>query len=82
MKNTTNDTEIKIEHLESARESIRATIESIKRQMLDLSARLREKQIEERDISIRLINAHYADAPQPDIARGGGIGDEIHARSL
>jgi len=61
MHTTINSTDI--EHLESARESIRATIESVTSQMLDCSARLRDLREAERDLTIRLINAHSTPAP-------------------
>lgn len=48
-----------IENLELAQHKNREAVASIKSQMLDLSARLRELRLEEGAITIRLINAHF-----------------------
>ncbi len=57
---TTTIKTTEVEQLEADRKATRDAIESVKNQMFDLSARLRELQLEEGDLTIRLINAHFA----------------------
>lgn len=52
-----------IERIASEREINRAQQSDIESQMLALSQRLRELQIEDRYLTIRLINAHFTSAP-------------------